>query len=181
MDTQWISAFFHHGTYFYYHVSRAELQYFLASKNPEFLRKKRQQSNIKQILYQKKRNCIAWNWGKTRPLPWKFWASSCSREPCDHRSVVFFPNNRILNRKNVEKVELDFLSFCAVLSPEASSIHQLYSIRCTEAVSVVRFPLFFSRFLKIAGRKTQLLSTGTSCDLHTSMSVSIVFFCIFVF
>lgn len=61
MDTQWISAFFHHGTYFYYHVSRAELQYFLASKNPEFLRKKRQQSNIKQILYQKKRNCIAWN------------------------------------------------------------------------------------------------------------------------
>lgn len=48
-------------TYFYYHVSRAELQYFLALQNTEFPQKKGQQSNIKQILYQKKRNCIAWN------------------------------------------------------------------------------------------------------------------------
>ena len=42
MDTQWISAFYHHGTYFYYHVSRAELQYFLALQNTEFLQKKGQ-------------------------------------------------------------------------------------------------------------------------------------------
>ena len=120
MDTHWISAFLNHCSYSYYHVSRAELRYFLALQNTEFLQKIGQQSNIEIILHRQKRNCIAWNWGKTKPIPWKFWASPCSREPYDRRSVVFFPNNRILNRKNVEKVWLDFLSFCAVLSPKAS-------------------------------------------------------------